>query len=254
MTRLVTAELRKLLTTRMWWWMLLISVAWTVAYTAIAIALNKHPGQLVPSLSGADGQHALFSTAAGIAGTLVAVMATAHVAGEYRHRTAVATFLATPRRSRVVVAQVITFLLAGTAYALACVLVNLAVAVPWLAARGTRLSPFGDGNLAVLASIVLAAAFLGVIGAGTGAALRSQFATVAAMLLYLYVLEPLLSHIASLSSWTPYLPGVAADSLTQDIQNGVRLLSPWAGGLVLAAWAIAFAAAGVMTTERTDIT
>jgi hypothetical protein len=71
--------------------------------------------------------------------------------------------------------------------------------------------------------------------------------------LYLYVLEPLLSHIASLSSWTPYLPGVAADSLTQDIQKGVRLLSPWAGGLVLAAWAIAFVIAGVMTTERTDI-
>lgn len=33
----------------------------------------------------------------------------------------------------------------------------------------------------------------------------------------------------------------------------VELLSPWTGGLVLAAWAVAFVAAGVMTTERTDI-
>jgi ABC-2 type transport system permease protein len=254
MTRLVMAEFRKLLTTRMWWWILLISVAWTVLYTAIAIALSKHPGQLVPSLSGAAGQHALFSTAAGIAGTLVAVMATAQVAGEYRHRTAATTFLATPHRQRVVIAQVITFLLAGIGYALACVLINLAVAVPWLAARGIRLSAFGNGNFAVLASIIAAAAFFGMIGAGIGAALHSQLATVAAMPLYLYVLEPLLSHIAPLSGWTPYLPGVAADSLTQDIQNGVRLLSPWAGGLVLAGWAIAFVIAGVMITERTDIT
>jgi ABC-type transport system involved in multi-copper enzyme maturation permease subunit len=254
MTRLVTAEFRKLLTTRVWWWILLISVAWTIVYTAIAIALDKHPGHLMPSLSGAVGQHALFSTAAGIAGTLVAVMATAEVAGEYRHGTAVATFLATPHRQRVVIAQVITFLMAGIGYALACVLINLAVAVPWLAARGIHFSAFGDGNFAVLASIVLAGAFFGAIGAGIGAILHSQLATVAAMLLYLYVLEPLLSHIASLNSWTPYLPGVAADSLTQDIQNGVRLLSPWAGGLVLAGWAIAFVIAGAMITERTDIT
>jgi ABC-2 type transport system permease protein len=254
MARLVMAEFRKLLSTRMWWWILLISAAWTIMYTAIAIALNNHPGRLVPSLSGAAGQHALLATAAGIAGTLVAVMATAAVAGDYRHRTAVATFLVTPHRRRVVVAQVITFLLAGAGYALACVLVNLAVAVPWLAARGIHLSASGDGNFAVLASIVLAAAFFGMIGAGIGATLHSQLATVAAMLLYLYVLEPLLSHIAALGTWTPYLPGVAADSLTQDIQNGVKLLAPWAGGLVLAAWAIAFVIAGVMTTERTDIT
>lgn len=254
MARLVMAEFRKLISTRMWWWILLISVAWTIMYTAIAIAVSNHPGRLVPSLSSAAGQHALFATAAGVAGTLVAVMATAEVAGDYRHRTVVATFLVTPHRWRVVIAQVITFLLAGAGYSLACVMVNLAVAVPWLAARGVGLSAFGDGNFAVLAAIVLTAAFLGMIGAGIGATLHSQLVTVAGMLLYLYVLEPLLSHITSLSTWTPYLPGVAADSLTQDIQNGVKLLSPWAGGLVLAAWAIAFVAVGVMTTERTDIT
>lgn len=254
MARLVTAEFRKLLTTRMWWWILLISVAWTILFTSIAIATNNHPGRLVPSLSSAAGQHALFATAAGIAGTLVAIMAVAEVAGEYRHHTAVTTFLTTPHRWRVVIAQVITFLLVGIGYALVCVLVNLAVAIPWLAAKGIHLSPFGDGNFTVLATIVLAAALFGMIGVGLGATLHSQLVTVIVMLLYLYILEPLLSHIASLNSWTPYLPGVAADSLTQDIQNGVRLLSPWVGGLVFAAWAIAFVLAGVMITERTDIT
>jgi len=85
MARLVMAEFRKLISTRMWRWVLLTSVVWTVTYTAIAIAINNHPGRLVPSLSSAAGQHALFATAAGFAGTLVAVMATAEVAGEYRH-------------------------------------------------------------------------------------------------------------------------------------------------------------------------
>lgn len=42
--------------------------------------------------------------------------------------------------------------------------------------------------------------------------------------------------------------------LTQAVQSGVRLLSPWAGGLVFAAWAAAFAITGAVVTARTDIT
>src|SRR5215470_13782730 len=101
MTRLVTAEFRKLLTTRLWLWILLISAAWTILYTSLVIVLDNRPGQLVPSLSSAAGQHALFAIAAGGAGPLVAVLAVTQVAGEYRHRTAAATFLATPHRQRV---------------------------------------------------------------------------------------------------------------------------------------------------------
>ncbi|MDQ2876928.1 MAG: hypothetical protein M3Y33_19840 [Actinomycetota bacterium] len=112
---------------------------------------------------------------------------------------------------------------------------------------------FGNGNAGVLGAVVISVAVFGMIGAGLGAALHSQLATVTAMLLYLYVLEPLISHIASLHGWTPYLPGVAADGLTQAVQSGVRLLSPWAGGLVFAAWAIAFATAGALITARSDI-
>jgi ABC-2 type transport system permease protein len=254
MIRLVAAEFRKLLTTRLWLWMLLVSVAWAIGYTSLVIALNGHPGGLTPPLSGAAGQHALFAIGAGGAGTLVAIMAVAQVAGEYRHRTAAATFLATPHRPRVVTAQVVAYLLIGLGYALACVVISLAVALPWLSARGIHASPFGDGNLAVLAAVVIAAALFGVAGAGLGAVLHNQLAAVTAMLLYLYVLEPLVSHVASLRSWTPYLPGVAADGLTQAVQSGVRLLSPWAGGLVFAAWAAAFAITGAIVTARTDIT
>lgn len=254
MTRLVTAEFRKLLTTRLWLWMLLLSAAWTILYTSLVIALDKHSGALVPPLSSAAGQHALFAIAAGGAGPLIAVLAVTQVAGEYRHRTAATTFLATPHRQRVVAAEVVSFLLAGIGYALVCIVINLAVALPWLATRGVHVPVFGNGNLAVLAAVVISVAVFGMTGAGLGAALHNQLATVTALLLYLYVLEPLISHIAALRSWTPYLPGVAADGLTQAVQSGVRLLAPWAGGLVFAAWAVIFAIAGAAITARTDIT
>jgi hypothetical protein len=53
---------------------------------------------------------------------------------------------------------------------------------------------------------------------------------------------------------TAYLPGVAADGLTQASQAGVRLLPPWQSGLVFAAWAAAFAVGGMFMTARRDIT
>jgi ABC-2 type transport system permease protein len=254
MMRLTAAEFRKLLTTRLWLWMLLVSVAWTAAYCALAIGFGNRRSGLAPSLSGAAGQHALFAIAAGGAGPLVAVLAAVGVAGEFRHKTAATTFLATSRRDRVVTAKLITYLLAGAAYALVCVVISLAITLPWLTSQRIHVPLTWHGNLAVLASVVASVAIFGVAGAGLGALIGAQLAAVTGLLIYLYVVEPLLSHIAALHAWTTYLPGVAADGLTQASQTGVQLLAPWAGGVVFAGWAVALAAAGTIRTCRRDIT
>jgi energy-coupling factor transporter ATP-binding protein EcfA2 len=112
----------------------------------------------------------------------------------------------------------------------------------------------GNGNLAVLAAVTASAAIFGAAGAGLGALAGGQLASVAGILIYLYIAEPLISRIGALHAWTAYLPGVAADGLTQGTQPGVRLLAPWAGGAVLAGWALALAAAGTIRTLRKDIT
>jgi hypothetical protein len=254
MTRLIAAEFRKLFTTRLWLWLLLASAAWTGGFSALAIALGQRPGSLTPPLAGAAGQHALFAIGAGGAGPLAAILAAAGVAGEFRHRTATATFLATPRRSRVITAKLVTYLLAGASYALACVAVSLAVALPWLAARGIPVSLAGNGNLGVLGAVIMSVAVFGMTGAGLGALAGSEVITIAGLLLYLYVAEPLISHVTALGSWTAYLPGLAADGLTQARQAGVRLLPPWPGGLVFTAWAAVIACAGAFVTARRDIT
>lgn len=106
----------------------------------------------------------------------------------------------------------------------------------------------------MLGAVVISAALFGMTGAGLGALLGSEIITIAGLLLFLYGAEPLLSRIAALRSWTVYLPGVAADGLTQASQAGVRLPPPWQGGLVLAGWAVVIAAAGTVLTVRRDIT
>lgn len=249
----VAAEFRKLLTVRSWLWLLLVSVAWTTGYAAVEIALNGRPGGPVPSLASAAGQHALFAIGAGGAGPLAAILGAAGTAGEYRHRTAAVTFLATPRRTQVIAAKLVTYLAAGIGYALVCVAAEMAMALPWLAGKGIPVPLTGHGNLAVLGAVLVSAGLFGMVGAGLGALLGGEITAITGLLLYLYVAEPAVSHIAAFRSWAMYLPGVAADGLTQAVQAGVSLLPPWQGGLVFAAWAAAIAFAGIAVTARRDI-
>ncbi len=163
------------------------------------------------------------------------------------------TFLATPRRARVIAAKLITYLAAGIGYALVCVAAEVAIALPWLAGQGIPVPLTGHGNPAVLGAVLVSAGLFGMTGAGLGALLGSEIAAIAGLLLYLYVAEPVVSHIAAFRSWTVYLPGVAADGLTQAVQTGVRLLPAWPGGLVFAAWAATIALVGTVVTVRRDI-
>ena len=49
MTRLVRAEFRKLLSTRLWCWMLLAAAAWTAGYTALAITPVSYTHLTLPT-------------------------------------------------------------------------------------------------------------------------------------------------------------------------------------------------------------
>lgn len=84
-----------------------------------------------------------------------------------------------------IAAKVVTYLLAGAGYGLACAALGAAVAPPWLAARGIHVSPAGNGNLAVLGAVIISAALLGVTGAGLGALLGSEVVVIDGLVLYL---------------------------------------------------------------------
>jgi ABC-type transport system involved in multi-copper enzyme maturation permease subunit len=250
---LVTAEFRKLLTTRLWLWLLLASAALTGLFASLAIAFDDASDNATPPLSSPEGQHTLFSVASGTR-PLIAVLAAIALTGEFRHRTASATFLATPQRGRVVAAKLVTYAVVGVVYALVCIFVTIAIALPWLSAKGIDVHLAGDGIPATFAGVVAVLAIFGVVGVGLGALVREQVATVVGLLIYLFVIEQVLTSIPSLGSWTNYLPGAAANAVTQVSQTDQHYLAPWQGALVLAGYGLAFAAAGTVLSMRRDVT
>ncbi len=254
MRRLVAAEFAKLGTTRLWLWLLAGSVALTALYVGLTIAFSESPDTEALPLSTAAGQRMVFSLAASGPSPLVAALAAIGMTGEYRHRTATATFLATPLRGRVVAAKLIAYGAAGVGYAAVCIAVTAVIALPWLAAEGIDVPPAGNGIPATLAGVIAAVALYALLGVGLGALLRDQVAAVAGLLVYLFVAEPILTRIPALDAWTIYLPGPAEDALTQQALRGHELLTPWQGGVLFAAYAAAFAAAGALLTARRDIT
>ena len=254
MNRLVAAEFRKLLTTRLWLWLLLGAIGLTALYASLLIGFSDDPDTMTAPLATAAGQQTLFAVAAGGANTLVAVLAAIGITGEFRHRTATATFLATPRRGSVVAAKLATYAAVGAAYAVACLLVVTLIAVPWLTIKGIEVSLLDDGLPGTYAGVVADVAIFALVGVGLGALLRSQVATVVGLLVYRFVAEPILTGIPALDDWTIYLPGSASAALTRVSLSTQEYLEAWQGGLLLAGYAFTLGCAGALTSMRHDIT
>jgi ABC-2 type transport system permease protein len=254
MPRLIVAEFQKLLTTRLWIWLLLAAMALAGLYSSLLIGFSDDPDTLTAPLHTAAGQQTLFATAAGGANTLTAVLAAIGITGEFRHRTATSTFLATPARSRVVVAKLITYAFVGFSIALACLVVVAVIAVPWLAAKDIPISLTGNGLPGIYLGVLSDAAIFGLLGVGLGALLHNQVATVVGLLVYRFVAEPVATSVPALSDWTIYLPGSASAALTQVSLSNQEYLEAWQGGLVLAGYGLTLALLGTAVAVRRDLT
>lgn len=251
--RLVRAELRKLTTTRLWLGLLVAATAITGLYVSLQIAFADNPDTWTRPLHTIAGQRTLLAAAASAAAPLAAVLGAIGIAGEFRHRTATPTFLATPHRRRVIAAKLATYAMTGLAYAVVCLSVAIAIAWPWLAADGTRLNLTHPDNLATLAGVSVAAATFGTIGVGLGALLRDQVATIVGLLIYLFVVEPILTSVGALETITGYLPGPARNALTGTALTTRTFLEPWQGAVILLVYAAAAASAGTTATARRDV-
>jgi ABC-2 type transport system permease protein len=201
----------------------------------------------------------LFS-AMSLAQTLALVIGILAITTEYRHKTVTSTYLAEPRRGRVVESKLavsagwgaVTALSAGVA----CLALGYCVVWAGIGTSSTMRTEFGH----VFPGVLLASMLFAVYGVGLGALLRNQVTALVVGLAFTQVLEPIIVFV--LPTEGKYLPGQAAEALssvTASARGGfgsstIHLLPWWGGALVLTAYAVVLSVAGTFTTLRADVT
>lgn len=251
MGRLIHAEFLKLRTTQVWFWLLLT----TAAVSALLVV-----GQLAPSTGvrrAADVPNLFASSSQPY--IIVFVLGVLGVTTEFRYQTITPTVLQTPSRWSIVTAKMITYAIVGIGYALVAVAVQVAMAVPWLSAKGVPVD-FGNPDVRrALFAVFGVVALFGIVGLGVGALLRNQIVAVVVGIVFLLVIQNVVLAIPVVKYAFPYTPGGAADAMllsnlhTSDF-NGVTLLPPLAGVGVLLLWAFVPAIVGAAFTMTRDIT
>jgi phage tail protein X len=153
----------------------------------------------------------------------------------------------------------ITYALTGVAFAVVCLAVQLAIAVPWLSADGVDYSLGSDGIPHALIGVFVVLALFGIVGLGIGALIRNQIVAVSIGVIFLLVLENIFLAIPGVKHVYPYLPGGAARAIADvtardDTVNGVRLLPVGGGVIMLLLWAFVPAIVGAAFSMNRDIT
>src|SRR6266542_4373127 len=112
----------------------------------------------------------------------------------------------------------------------------------------------GNSVPSTRASVIATVAVFVVRSVSPASLLPAQVGPVSALLIDLFLAEPIITRVSALGDWTRYLPGPAASALTQVTLDNQAFLHPWQGGLVLAVYGVAFAIAGTLLAVRRDVT
>jgi ABC-type transport system involved in multi-copper enzyme maturation permease subunit len=273
-TRAIGAEFAKIFTVRLWWILLIVLFGYITFIAALLAgvfgALGDLGGSDAPQIPEEVLPPLIYSTASSIGYVFPVLFGALATTAEFHHQTLTPTFLATPKRTRVLAAKFIALAAIGALYGVVALLASMGIGGLVLSAVGID-PQFGETDTWALAGRVLIAMMLwAAIGVGLGTLVKSQVVAIVIVLVFTQFLEPILRLGASLGAgaweWTAkvgqYLPGAASDALvgssvfTAMGQSGgpVESLEWWQGGLVLLAYAVIAGAAGYFTTWRKDVT
>lgn len=257
--RLLKSEFRKVLYVRSNWGLLIAAVFISALSTAVTVPLldADTAGAFGVSLQTTMGVDAVYANA--VSGYIFAIiLGVLMMTGEFRHGTAVATFLTSPKRSRVVFAKI-----AVAAVSAAVLMIISALAgflAGWLALQtvDNAAEPSESIFINLMLASVLAGVVLGIIGLAIGTLIKNQLLAIVATLVYLFVVDPLLLALAPEAG--KYLPtGLITAMLNIDVDapqlgfDTSQYLPPLeAAGLLVAIGAV-FASVAIFTSLRRDV-
>ncbi|MGC9668912.1 ABC transporter permease [Planosporangium sp. 12N6] len=293
MNRLIRSEILKIRTTNTWW---LLGLG-TLVMTAFALLVNciqAHfllrpfdefvkstsggrtpdqipPGQLAEMKAQWASQHDVVAQAANIFTSgqffgvlIVSVLGILLITNEYYHQTATTTFLTTPHRTRVVLAKLVTGVLASAIFWLFTLVVNVVVGTIFLKTEGFG-SHLGDWEVSRALLLNLAAyAIWAVFGVGFGALIRSQIgATITATVLYLIgttaaqLLFMVVHQFVIKKDWVltaqVIVPSIASSIMISPTKTFPQSPPQWVGALVLIGYGAVAGIIGTLILRKRDV-
>lgn len=248
MSRLIKAELLKQRTTRT----SALMLAWMVGLILLVVLLHVL-SLSVAHLSQRDGQLKVIGWGTSVGALFASLLGAMSITSEIRHGTIRPTFLATPRRQRVITAKLAAGALTGIAVGALAEALSAAVAAAGLAARGIHIQLSGGDYVQLLAGGAAAGGLFAALGVGIGALVRQQVGAVVGLCVWLLLIETAL--IGNVPSAGRYAPAAAAGALAGAIQtqSASELVAPALGLLLLVVYAVAVAGAGTLLTTRRDV-
>lgn len=177
------------------------------------------------------------------------------VAGEYRNRTITDTYLSTPGRGRVVVAKIVVYAVTAALTGAITSLVGIGAAAAWWADKGVTFTPGDSAMWTTIGGGIAWNAAFAAVGVGLGALIRNLVGAIAVALAWIVLVENILGQLigTSLARWLPFNAGQALGGAVKAPVPSTHLLSRPGGGAVLAAYAVLFAVAAVVTSVRRDV-
>lgn len=269
LTAATRSETTKLFSTSIWWILAIVLFAY-VAFTAAALgfvyaaaATGALPGNAPPVPE--EGLSAtLYSTATTVGYVFPLLVGTLMVTAEFRHKTLTPTFLATPRRGRVLAAKLAVGVLIGVVLGVIGTIAAVGTSAAFLAGFGLETGITSSETWAMLGRMLIAYVLWTLIGIGVGALVRNQVGAIVGVLVFTQFIEPIgrtaAGFVEGLSDVTRFLPGAASDALVGASVYAVALpgasaepLEWWVGGLVLLGYAIVFVVLGHLVSWRRDV-
>lgn len=238
------AELVKATTTR--------SAAWLVAGATVTVALVTAGSVLSLPVRMLDGDyHAQqFILVGAIVLTLFSAVAGVRMfTDEYRHGVIVASAIAVPDRRRLFTAKAVTAVVIAAVISLVGQAAMAGVALLLAGQKGATLS-LAATDFRAAAGLLVACLLWALIGTGVGAIARQPVAAVVGTVVWIVVVENAAGGF--LHGAARLLPGQAGHAVAL-VFRVEGLLSPLAGGALLAGYALAALLLGLVLFDRRDV-
>lgn len=170
------------------------------------------------------------------------------VTWDYRHGTITQTFLATPRRERVLAAKLVAAVLLSVVLVVLALALAILIAEIWL---GDEFQLSG-GDWSHAGRTVIGCVLWAILGLGLGAALQTQVGALITALVWFLVVEFILIGLGSII-WDvgQYLPGEALRQFASGPPP--EQLDRVTAALVAGAYAFGLAAIGTVSVLRRDV-